>query len=227
MRMRRGVLAALTLDGVASAATAPTITYNASMANTTGTDASIASTGTIPAGRIVMYEVSATSARSISTITDTTGETWNIGTVYFAGTFAVHFAWKLTLAPMGVTTITVTLTGSASKQAQLIVFTGLDTTAPIAGYGTGAQGASTTPTSGAITPTAAGNLIMSQVGVFAGVGDTFTEDARFGNQGVRDGTTNRNVVSFFTAPDTTAITKADTNSVSRSWISRLTELKVA
>lgn len=215
-------------NGGSAGGGAPAITFHGDGSNTTGTDASQITTGTIPAGALVVYKLFTQQNRSLSSISDPSGDTWTRATAYAPNAAnQIGCAWKIASAPMAPgTTITAAISGSGAKQIAVMAITNMDPAQSVV-QGTGAFGTSTTP-AGSITPANASDIVVGITGYAGGVvGDAFAHDAAFGNAQNRFGTADALYTASRTAGSTSPITKTDSNGVSRVWLVRLFSFKAA
>lgn len=214
--------------GVAVVAGPPVVTLHGAMDNTTGTDANVTTdNGAIAAGEMVVYMGATLLNRSLSTITDPSGDTWTKAAAYAPNSSQqIICAWKIASAAMPAgTVITATISGSGTKQAFVKSITNMDVAQSVV-QGTGAFGTSTAPAA-SITPANASDVVLSIVGVDTGAADTFTHDAAFSNPQNRLGAVSAAYSAQKLPGSTSLLTKTDTNSASRAWIARLFAFKAA
>lgn len=227
MSLKRRLLLLGTTAPAAPAGGTPVSASHGSMDNTTGTDANITTTSDIAAGSLVIFSGGSTLNRSLSTITDPSGDTWTKASAYAPNSANQLFcAWKIASAAMpSGTVITATLSGSCQKNAVVRSITNMDPAQSVV-QGTGAFATGTAPAA-SVTPANASDVVLGIVFIDTGSADTFTLDAAFGDAVNRVGVNH----GFYTAIDlpgsTSPLTKTDSNSASRVWLARAFAFKVA
>ncbi len=189
----------------------------------------IAPSGTVPVGDLLVLAILMQANRSVSTVTDTGGNTWTEHCDTVNGTIETLSIWTCPVTTQLTTGSTITITfgsSTAAKTALLEQFTGTVPTGSWVDEGiVTASGSSTGPTVTAGAATSFADSMLFGICVYDGTGAAFTPSAsplsftELEDVNQTNGGTRRNIASFWDLPGSTVTAAyAGTLSSSRNWI---------
>jgi len=222
-----GNLSAYSSTVSASTASNP-ITYvqsNSASPSTTVSTISTAFPAAQAAGHFIVVGVSWGAAASISSVTDTKGNTYTlaVGPTTFSGAAsAIYYARNIVAAAAGANTVTVTFnTATGTPDLRVAEYSGVDTTSPL-DVTAASTGTSATSNSGSATTTNANDLLIGSNAVLSG-----TQAAGTGYTSRQISAFDGNILEDKIVSATGAYSATATLSSSAAWVMQMAAFKAA